>query len=360
MLDVLDSEILITEPRLHRVSSLEPIEWEAGPQPWPVRPAARSLHSELVLVDDKQRRRAAVPIAWDQRAAHGSSVSLHGGDASGTLRLSLATTPPEGTHLHFAFEPSKQASPSALSTILSWFEQYHSSRLVGLWDSDRGEWLLDPVEVATPAPVIPAGYADVVKAMARIERRAAVDLAVPHALDDNVAHQVEIADQLLRGLTVTGTWKTAALNDDAHMRRLLSTAGFGVKLQFVRDYEMQLLGRSIHLGAVQHTFEQAHVATSDAGTGPIPLVAGTHNGMHLRLVSVPERLNADGSTSWMPAAMLEEHRGRWVAQSGTSIILRGASYSEVAAGARAGGRLATVWRVPDSGDDAGGRLRTPA
>ncbi len=97
---------------------------------------------------------------------------------------------------------------------------------------------------------------------------------------------------------------------------------------------------------------QVKLAGRDAQAGVIRLAPGSNARFEARLVSVPERINLDGTTEWVPVAMLAPHRGRWVAQTGTTILLSGESFNEVTAGTRALGQLATVWRVPESREEA--------
>jgi hypothetical protein len=281
-------------------------------------------------------------------------MSLLGRDATGSLRLVLRSqSQAEEAYLNFAFKPTDSVSPSALVPVLRWFAEYRPSRTVGVWDVGDATWLLGPEEIRGSLPQLPVGYGDVLRALARIERRSGAALWMPEALDSNQVRDIEITDRLLRGLTVRGTWKAGELNEDPQMRGLLSSSEHGARLQYVTDHELRLAGERVFVGEVEQVLEQVRLSDQDRGEGPIRLVSGSRDGIEMSLVSVPERTNTDGTTSWVPAAMLEPFLGRWVAQSGTKVLASGTSRDEVVAAVRARGVLSTVWRVPDEPSDGG-------
>lgn len=183
-----------------------------------------------------------------------------------------------------------------------------------------------------------------------------ISLTVPAALDTSQVEQIEIAERLLRGLAVRGTWSVADLNDDEQMRRLLNESEHGVQMQFVRAYELRLADQSIPIGDVQYTLAQVHLSTTDEGVGPIKVVAGDRNDLVMRLRTVERRTNADGSTSWVPPSMLQPYEGQWVAQSGTTILLHAQTRDEVVSGLRASGLRGTIWRIPPSSSVTGASL----
>lgn len=319
------------------------------------QPAARVLQCELVALDERGRRRAALPVVFDRWVDTGQRRSLLGSDPSGSLRLTLRLRPSAGeTYLGYTFKPAPSASPSQLASIIRWFEEARPGRRSGLWDEARRSWLLGPDPVPEAPPGLAKGYVDVVKALARIERRAEVLLTVPRTITAELARDIEIADRLVQGTSVTGTWTEAQLDEDPEMRDLMRDAEHGAMVQFVAEYHLRLPDQAIFLGETEQTLHHARLSSQDAGEGPVILEPGGQNTTELVLVHVPSRTHDDGSTAWVPAAMLEPYAGRWVAQSGTTILASGRERAEVLDALRARGALATVWKVPDTGVDGGG------
>lgn len=371
MVAVLEPEIDVHRPRLHQPAPLEPVSWRLEPralgaEQWTgwgqtpasvdssPRPTLRGLRCQLVVLDSKRRRRASVSVSFDSSVGSRPATSLFGRDATGSLRVVLQTQPQQGeTHLDFTFKPADSVSPSALETLLRWFAEYRPSRAAGVWDVGSSTWLLGPDEIQTSAPEIATEYRNVLGALARIERRSGTALRMPALLDSEQVREIEITDRLLRGLKVRGTWRSGELNDDPQMRSALTSSEHGVRLRYLTDHHLQLAGERYSIGEVEQVLDQVQLSDGDAGEGPIRLVAGSRNGIEVSLVSVREQTNTDGSTSWVPAAMLEPFRGQWVAQSGTKLLASGTSRDEVIAAVRAQGVLSTVWRVPDEPSDGG-------
>lgn len=180
---------------------------------------------------------------------------------------------------------------------------------------------------------------------------------MPDAIDAQLAGEVDVTDRLLRGLTVRGTWTRAQLvGDDSTVRETLANAPLGIGVSFVAEHGLSLGADPVVLGRVEYALEQALLDPDDPGDGPTLLTVGGRGGMQMTLVSLRPWTNADGSTSWLPASMLEQYRGRWIAQSGTTVLASEATFDKAVSAARAQGRLATVWLVPDVDDAAASEL----
>lgn len=350
---VLDPES-IDAPRLGPVEMPEPIEWKIQHRPphGAVRPAARPLQCEFVVVDERGRRRASVPITFDRWIGTGDDMTVLGQDPSGSLRMRLASNPEmQQAELNFSFQPAAHASPGALAPIIRLLEEVGPTRLAGV-RVDRGTWLAEPAPFADASARIPRDYADVVQALARIERRAGASLAMPDEIDAQLASDVDVTDRLLRGLTVRGTWTKAQLvGDDPAVRETLANAPLGIGVSFVAEHGLSLGTERVILGRVEYMLEQALLDPDDPGEGPVHLEVGHRGGVTTKLLSLPSWTNDDGSTSWVPTPMLDQYRGRWIAQSGTTVVAAESTFERAVNAARAQGRLATVWRVPEGSDD---------
>lgn len=175
---------------------------------------------------------------------------------------------------------------------------------------------------------------------------------MPAEFDEDTAEAIDIADRLLRGVAIVGRWSGATIEADGDLRAFLGDSEHGVMLEYTATHRLQLGGHEITIGEVDYRLLHARMAPGQAGEGMIRLIPGSSDRAELRLIGVPEVERLDGVTSWVPAAMLEPHVGRWVAQSGTRVIASGDTFADAAEKARASGRLATIWRVPATTEQA--------
>jgi hypothetical protein len=116
-------------------------------------------------------------------------------------------------------------------------------------------------------------------------------------------------------------------------------------LKMLAGHHLNIDNSDLVIGTAEYRYMQVVSAGVDTETSNLRLIPGRTTISNLRLVAVPERTNSDGTTSWLPASMVEPYAGRWVAQSGTKIVSSGDSSRAVANAVRASGHLATVWRV---------------
>ncbi|MDQ6839000.1 MAG: hypothetical protein M3137_11880 [Actinomycetota bacterium] len=171
---------------------------------------------------------------------------------------------------------------------------------------------------------------------------------MPPELEGERSRSVAIADQLLRGKVVHGRWTEGNITTDPDFVANMERAEHGVRLELLADHELTLGNTLIDIGSVEHRYMQVVADGFDPVTGDLHVRAGKNDRFELRLTAVPERTNLNGTTSWIPPAMVEPYAGQWVAQSGTKLLQAGASFQAVTAAVKATGQLATVWRVPSS------------
>ena len=313
------------------------------------------LRAELVVTDDRQRRLAVVPVDFDKRVERGDGlVSLLGQSPDGSLRVSLdASSPPTGVNMRFHFRPDQRTTPTALREIVSWFDSLRSDRRLGLWMRDRGKWGIGPEPIGSDLPRMPDDYGRAVRVLARIEQRAGVSFDMPDEITDEEAEAIGVADALVKGKTVTGRWDGASVNDDPDLLELLEDSPHGALLEFRATHALRLADRNVEIGEVEYRFLQVEFADHDQEQHVIRLrPGGRSDRFEMRLVAVAQRPRNDGETAWVPQAMLEAFAGRWVAQSGTEILDSSDSFEDLAVRLKGSGRLATVWRVPDSQERA--------
>lgn len=329
---------------------------------WPDLPSASTeaalgespfLKAELVITDRRGRRQASLPVDFDRRVQGESAVSLLGAGAVGAFLVSLdAKLPPEGVRMRFRFAPHSKSTPEELSQVISWFEALAPDRQLGLWMSDRGRWGIGPDLIPGNHPRVPDDYARAVHALARIQQRSGVTFHMPEEIDDEDARSISVTDALVKGKTVSGRWTDASIDEDPQLLRLLEDSEHGVMLEFKTTHHLRLGSKDIPIGEIEYRFLQVLHAEHDPHQHIIRLVPGENDRFEVRLVGVAEVERADGATNWVPTAMLEPYAGRWVAQSGTQVILSAESFGEAAERVRARGRLATIWRVPGSTEEA--------
>jgi len=311
------------------------------------------LRSELVVVDERGRRRSALPVSFTDRVRGENIASLLGIDPSGSLHVALEATIPATTlWMRFRFQPGPTATPLDLRPIIGWLESLAPGRKLGLWMPEKGRWAAEPHPIPSGIPTIPSGYAGAVRVLARIQERAGASFVMPENVDEDLAKDLGVADKLVRGETASGRWRDVSINDDPQLLGYLKSSEHGALLEFTTDFILEIDGASVAVGQVEYRFMQVTLAGHDKNDGVIRLVPGHNDRFDVRLVAVPERVNPDGATSWLPTAMLEPYKDKWIAQSGTKILLSGHSFEEVTAAVRAHGRLATVWRVPASREGA--------
>jgi hypothetical protein len=329
---------------------------------WPDLPSASTeaalgettfLKAELVITDRRGRRQAALPVDFDRRVQGETAVSLLGSGAAGAFLVSLdAKLPLAGVRMRFRFASRPESTPGELSQVIRWFEALRPGRQLGLWMRDRGRWGVGPDPIPDDHPRVPEDYAHAVHVLARIQQRSGVDFAMPEEIDDDDAQSIGVTDALVKGETVAGRWTDASIQEDPQLLRFLEDSEHGVMLEFKATHHLRLGGQQIPIGEVEYRFLQVRHAEHDQKQQLIRLVPGQNDRFEVRLVGVAEAERPDGSTNWVPAAMLEPYAGRWIAQSGTQVLLSAASFAEAAEKIRARGRLATVWRVPGSAEEA--------
>ncbi len=311
------------------------------------------LKAQLVITDRRGRRQAALPVDFDRRLQRESAVSLLGSGAMGAFLVSLdANLPPAGVRMRFRFAPHSDSTPGELSQVIRWFEALAPDRKLGLWISDRDRWGIGPDPIPEDHPRVPDDYAGAVHALARIQQRSGVTFKMPEEIDDEDARSISVTDALLKGKTVSGRWTDASIQEDPQLLRFLEESEHGVMLEFKATHHLRLGSEEIPIGEVEYRFLQVRHAERDPKQHIIRLAPGQNDRFEIRLVGVAESQRPDGSTSWVPAAMLEPYAGRWVAQSGTQVLLTAASFAEAAQKVRASGRLATIWRVPGTAEEA--------
>lgn len=311
------------------------------------------LKAELVVTDSRGRRQAAIAVDFDRRVQREGAVSLLGSGASGAFLVSLnADLPPTGVRMRFRFAPHPNSTPVELSQAIRWFEALRPGRKLGLWMRDRDRWGIGPDRIPEDHPRVPEDYGRAVHVLARIQQRSGVDFAMPEDIDDDVAQSIGVTDALMKGETVVGRWTDASIQEDPQLLRFLEDSEYGVMLEFKATHHLQLGRQEIPIGEVEYRFLQVRHAEHDQDRHIIRLVPGTNDRFEVRLVGVAEVERTDGATNWVPTAMLEPYAGRWVAQSGTQVILSAESFGEAAERVRARGRLATIWRVPGSTEEA--------
>lgn len=337
------------------LARLEPLSWSDA-SPLSAATAVIDLpllRAELVVVDRSGHSRARLPVSFDQRIARGTSVSLLGSDRGGSLKVSVETGGPQSDgRMRFSFRPDPAATPRSVRDVITWFEALSSDRQLGLWMADRDRWGIRPGPISASPPRLPRDYVRAARVLARIEDRTGTTFPMPAEFDEDTAEAIDIADRLLRGVAIVGRWSGATIEADGDLRAFLGDSEHGVMLEYTATHRLQLGGHEITIGEVDYRLLHARMAPGQAGEGMIRLIPGSSDRAELRLIGVPEVERLDGVTSWVPAAMLEPHVGRWVAQSGTRVIASGDTFADAAEKARASGRLATIWRVPATTEQA--------
>ena len=328
---------------------------------WPDLPASTEaalgetpfLKAELVIADRRGHRQASLPVDFDRRVQGESTVSLLGSGALGAFLVSLdAQLPPERVRMRFRFAPHSGSTPEELSQVIRWFEALAPRRQLGLWMSDRRRWGIGPDLIPDDHPRVPDDYARAVHALARIQQRSGVTFHMPAEIDDEDARSISVTDALVKGKTVSGRWIDASIEEDPQLLRFLEDSEHGVMLEFKTLHHLRLGSKEIPIGEVEFRFLQVLHAEHNPHRHIIRLVPGEDRRFEVRLVGVAAAERPDGSTNWVPAAMLEPYAGRWIAQSGSQVILSAESFVEAAEKVRARGRLATIWRVPGSAEVA--------
>lgn len=338
-----------------RAARLATVEWSDWPSASTEAAFSETpfLKAELIITDRRGRRQVSLPVNFDRRVQGESAVSLLGSGAAGAFLVSLdAKLPPAGVRMRFRFAPHSKSTPEDLGRVITWFEALAADRQLGLWMSDRGRWGVRPDPIPGDHPRVPDDYARAVHALARIQQRSGVTFHMPAEIDDDDARSISVTDALVTGKTVSGRWTDASIEDDPQLLRLLEDSEHGVMLEFKTTHHVRLGSTEIPIGEVEYRFLQVRHAERDAKQHVIRLVPGENDRFEVRLVGVAEAERPDGSTNWVPSAMLEPFAGRWIAQSGTHVILSAESFVEAAEKVRTRGRLATVWRVPGSAEEA--------
>lgn len=353
MVLLLEQRLEVEPPDRTRPTWLEPMVWEGQGTFAQADDGQPLLGGSLLVTDDQGRRLASLPVAFTSRIRAANDTTLLGSDRSGSLRVALeASTPGGPVRMHFRFEPSSTVTPAELLPVTTWLVSLDAGRMLGLWMDEKHRWGVGPQAIPPDQPRIPEGYVSMVRLFARVQERSGSTFNMPPVLDDRDMRTIEAADKLIRGETVRGRWQQISINDDPQLFHYVESSPHGVRLEFKAEYSIEFDDGHVVLGEAEYRFMQATLRGRDSEAGIIRLVPGPDNRFEIRLLSVAERVNADGTTAWVPSPMLEPYEGRWVAQTGTKIILSGDSFEEVAAGARARGQLTTVWRVPGSPAEA--------
>lgn len=333
----------------------EQVDWHdvISTQTGPVLQAAPFLKAELLITDQGGRRQACVPIDFDRRVQRGDTVSLLGSGGEGSLQVSLdASVPATGVRMRFRFTPGPESTPEALNKVVAWFEALAPNRQLGLWMRDPGRWGVGPGPIPHDHPRVADDYARAVRSLARIQQRSGASFTMPEEISDLEAEAIGVADALVKGKTIAGRWTEASINEDLQLLNFLNESEHGALLEFKATHHLRLGSQEVPLGKVEYRFLQVGDAEHDGEKHVIRLRPGSNHRFEVRLVDVAEKPRADGSTSWVPAAMLEAYAGRWVAQSGTQLLASSDTFAVAAEKLRASGRLATIWRVPSSIEDA--------
>ena len=322
----------------------------------PLRIALEStpfLRAELVIVDSRGRRQASLPVDFDRRVQNASAVSLLGSGSNGALQVSLkAPLPVSGARIGLRFTPRSDSTPLDLHKVVHWLEALAPRRLLGLWMRDGARWGTEPIPIPTDYPRVPKDYARAVRVLARIQQRSGRAFAMPMEIDEEAAEAIGLTDALLRGKTVVGRWKDVSIQQDPELIGFLNDSKHGVMLEFRTSHILRIGTQEVEIGEVEYRLLQVLNYEHDEEKQLIRLTPGTENRFHVRLVAVAEKFREDGATNWVPAAMLEPYAGRWIAQSGTQVLIAAEGFAEAAMKVRASGRLATIWRVPASVDEA--------
>lgn len=310
--------------------------------------AASLIDAELVVSNEDLRHRASLPIQFTRRLVSDTEISLLGADASQSLHLALVLNLQTHTSsMRFSLEAMPAASPMELRSIVDWIAAAQPGTLVGVRSAANNSWIVPLQGQSVQIPDIPLAYRHALSALARIQHRSGTSFSMPTSIDADDARSIDVADQLLRGLTVAGTWSSATISDDPELREFLAHSPHGVMLEFKTDHSMRLGAQDVLIGEVEYRFTQAKPATHRPSGAGLALAPGRSDRFELRLVSVPEREHADGTAAWVPPALTAPYTGSWVAQSGTKILQYDLSLELVVAKLRASGKLATVWRVPE-------------
>lgn len=317
-------------------------------------PSTPLLRTELVVTDHRGRRQAALAVEFDKRVQRDGLTSLLGHSRDGSLQVSLDTSiPMSGVRMNFRFDPGPESTPEALNEVVSWFGALREERQLGLWMRDRGRWGIVPEQIPPDHPHLPDDYALAVRVLARIQQRSGRSFAMPEVISEVDAEAIGVADALVRGETVAGSWADLSVNEDVQLLALLQESPHGALLEFKAAYCLRLGDQEIPIGIVDYRFLQVEHSKHDKEHRVIRLKPGSRtNRFEVRLVGVAGGPRADGATSWVPKAVLEPFAGRWVAQSGTLIVRSSDSFVDLVQGLRASGRLATIWRVPESTEEA--------
>lgn len=307
------------------------------------------VRAEVVVLDAKERRLASVPVRFDRRLRSGTLGSLLGADASGSFTVSLEVNlETRASHLRFRFRVAEAATPEMLLPIVSLLEKGRAGNRLGIWLSDAGRWGAAPAPIPEDAPRPAPEFVQAVRTLARIARRSGASFTMPREIDQETAASIGRVDRLLLGEHVTGNWSAATIADDAELVAFLEASPHGAMVEFTAQLVLHLDGRDIPIGDVEYRLPR--VRLTKGGSGEMDLEPWDDDTtFELRLICVRTRSHDDGTAAWVPESMLEPLRGRWVAQSGTSFVGFGGSFTEVSQAVRASGRLATVWFVP-SGD----------
>lgn len=312
------------------------------------------LRAELVVTDSERRRLSTVPVDFDRRVTRDGTTSLLGETPEGSLKVSLdATGPATGVKMRFHFEPHHPSSPTALLEIVSWFDALREGRELGLWMRDRGKWGVGPEPIPREFPRLPDDYARAVRVLARIEQRSGSSFLMPSEISESDAEAIGVADALLKGKTVAGRWNGASVNHDPQLVELLQDSPHGARLEFKATYWLELAEQHIVIGEVEYSFRQVELDGHDPHADVVRLQPGeVSDRFEVVLVAVPPRARDDGATSWVPGAMLEPFAGRWIAQSGTEVVESSDSFDDLSLRLKGDGRLATIWRVPETRERA--------
>lgn len=364
-------------PRAHkasgRIGTPAAFHWESEPSTvdeWSLEEQSAAVrqfrsepiafHCDLLVVDAEGASFASLPIRFTERIATADAFQVVGADESGFLRLRLALPKDAvGVRLSLTTAPPMDFTPDQLVPSVALLEALEPNRLLGLWLPHGDKWGTEPVRIGDRAPQLPTGYADAVRSLARLQRLTGTEFTMPAEITTDEANTVDMALRLLAGETVKGKWTTASMTMDTRgFETMTSAAGeHGCLLEFTSPYDIELWGHEIRVGLARHRLAQALVASEatpepdNENTVTVTLTSGENDSYEIEMLPATDDRGGDAVFE-LPSHLLEQYRGRWIAQRGHEVLFDGESPRQIVAQLREMDVKATVWRVPEDKTEA--------
>lgn len=183
----------------------------------------------LIVTSPEGVRLTALPLAGRAETAGARGVIATLSDASRSLRLQLKLDWVTSTFTMNYTVETQPGLPSVLRPTMRFLSAFRTPNLV-TFVMEGGIDVSPPTEIDVTTPLVDDGWLHCVELLARVQDRTNTWFDMPDELSAEDVEDLEIADRLLAGKIVKGTWqgfgvtctKADALN---HLNLLVETAG---------------------------------------------------------------------------------------------------------------------------------------